>query len=91
MIEVCSLIYQPLLNKLDFPMALSHKIRGKSGGPSDDIQGGRAVSPTVRTSMNVNMDSRTSAGSSFDRNVMSGGFRELDNEDQGRLKHRRAS
>lgn len=41
--------------------------------------------------MNVNMDSRTSAGSSFDRNVMSGGFRELDNEDQGRLKHRRAS
>lgn len=37
--------------------------------------------------MNVNMDFRKPAGSSSDRNVVSGGFRELDNDDQGRLKH----
>lgn len=37
--------------------------------------------------MNVKMGFRTSTGSSLDRTVVSGGFQELDHEDQRWLKH----
>lgn len=87
LIAACLLVYRPLLDKLGIPMIISHTIRGKSGDPSGDFQGGRAVPQSAETAMNGDMDLQTSAGSSFDRTVVSGGFQEFDYGDERPLKN----